>query len=77
MSRKLTPASSLENLKRETKRWLSALRNGDPQGNSARVAELLDAHPDIIDERIPLRADVNGEDAAGLTPTPTCGSAST
>jgi len=30
MSRKLTPQSSLENLKREAKRWLKAIQVGDP-----------------------------------------------
>lgn len=31
MSRKLTPRSSLETLRREAKRWHQALRNGDPE----------------------------------------------
>ncbi|HEY7234951.1 MAG TPA: ankyrin repeat domain-containing protein, partial [Gemmatimonadaceae bacterium] len=116
MSRKLTSRSSLENLKREAKRWLEALRANDPaartrfqraipfppaeptlrdvqfalareygsvgwrelvarvesgrpneqspraaalaslleasaKGNVARIAEVLDAHPDIVNER--------------------------
>jgi uncharacterized protein len=111
MVRKLTPRSSLENLKREAKRWLKALRENDVEararlervvphappeptlrdvqhalaleyghvgwaalttaleridtvddalaalleasgrGNVARVAELLDAHPDIVSAR--------------------------
>lgn len=31
MQRKLTPATSLENLKREAKQWLKALREGEPE----------------------------------------------
>ncbi|MGH7721097.1 MAG: ankyrin repeat domain-containing protein [Gemmatimonadaceae bacterium] len=42
MSRKLTPQSSLENLKREAKRWLKALRQNDPDAR----ARLARAHPD-------------------------------
>jgi len=41
MSRNLTPQSSLENLKREAKRWLRALRAGEP---NARARFTL-AHP--------------------------------
>ena len=41
MSRKLTPQSSLENLKREAKRWLKALRDGDPNART----RLTSAHP--------------------------------
>jgi ankyrin repeat protein len=111
MVRTLTPKSSLENLKREAKRWLKALRDDDPEalarlkranprapteptlrdvqlalarefglsgwdqlksqlssradaapeltalleaaskGEAARVGEILDAHPELIDER--------------------------
>lgn len=116
MDRKLTPQSSLETLKREAKRWLTALRSNDPdararfvrahpsappnatlrdvqfalardygfdgwtalttalsrrrdhlhaprdaivqslleaalRGDAARVREVLDAHPDVVDER--------------------------
>ena len=40
MSRKLTSRSSIENLKREAKRWLKALRDGDPDAR-ARLAQLL------------------------------------
>jgi uncharacterized protein len=120
MSRKLSSASTLQNLKREAKRWLRALRAGAPEararleratpqapaepglrdvqlalarehgfsgwaelaravgeigsrrgtdarqvavqellqaagrGDVARVTALLDEHPDIIDERVPL-----------------------
>lgn len=42
MSRRLTPRSSLESLKREAKRWLKALRAGDPQAR----ARLDRANPD-------------------------------
>lgn len=41
MARKLTPRTSLENLKREAKRWLNALRNDDADAR-ARFAR---AHP--------------------------------
>ena len=41
MSRKLTSASTLENLKREAKRWLKLLRGGD----SAARARFERAHP--------------------------------
>jgi len=34
MTRQLTPKSSLENLKREAKRWLHALRDGDPEARA-------------------------------------------
>lgn len=40
MSRKLTPQSSLENLKREAKRWLAAIRDHDPEALS-RFARAL------------------------------------
>ncbi|HYO13102.1 MAG TPA: ankyrin repeat domain-containing protein [Thermoanaerobaculia bacterium] len=46
MSRKLTPQSTLENLKREAKRWLRALR---ANGAEAR-ARLERAYPDAPDE---------------------------
>jgi ankyrin repeat protein len=42
MSRQLTPASSLENLKKEAKRWLKALRAGDAEAR----ARLRRAYPD-------------------------------
>lgn len=41
MSRRLTPASSLDNLKHEAKRWLRALRDGDPRAQ----ARLRSAYP--------------------------------
>lgn len=41
MSRRLTPQSSLENLRREAKRWLKALREQDPDART----RLLGAHP--------------------------------
>ncbi len=41
MSRPLTPKSSMENLKKEAKRWLKALRSGDADARS----RLLRAHP--------------------------------
>src|SRR6185312_13067558 len=43
MSRKLTPQSTLENLKREAKRWLKALRAKDPAA-TARLERAL-PHP--------------------------------
>src|SRR5438132_748897 len=42
MSRRLTTSTSLDNLKKEAKRWLKALRSGDA-GARARLA---DAWPD-------------------------------
>ncbi|MGH7505114.1 MAG: ankyrin repeat domain-containing protein, partial [Longimicrobiales bacterium] len=42
MSRKLTPDSTLENLKREAKRWLHALRGGDAEAR----ARLERTHPE-------------------------------
>lgn len=42
MSRKLTPRSSLDNLRREAKRWLRALRENDPDSR----ARLARANPD-------------------------------
>ena len=41
MSRALTSATTLEQLKREAKQWLKALRTGDPEAR----ARLLRAHP--------------------------------
>ena len=38
MSRQLTPQSSLDALRREAKRWLKALRDGDPNAR-ARLAK--------------------------------------
>ena len=43
MSRKLTPQSSLENLKREAKRWLKAIQSGDDAAR-ARFAKALPNH---------------------------------
>ena len=45
MSRELTPRSSLENLKREAKRWLNALREHDPAAR-ARFERALPNPPD-------------------------------
>jgi ankyrin repeat protein len=42
MSRALTSATTLDQLKREAKQWLKALRSGDPEAR----ARLLRAHPD-------------------------------
>lgn len=44
MPRKLTPRSSLDTLKRESKRWLDALRAGDPKAR-ARLARALPGAP--------------------------------
>jgi uncharacterized protein len=46
MSRELTPRSSLDALKREAKRWLRALRDGDPDAR----ARLSRSHPHAPDE---------------------------
>ncbi|MGH9373523.1 MAG: hypothetical protein ACRD15_18535 [Vicinamibacterales bacterium] len=45
MSRKITPATSLDNLRREAKRWLKALRAGDPDAR-ARLEAAYPAAPD-------------------------------
>jgi hypothetical protein len=34
MSRPITPATSLDNLKQEAKRWYKALREGDPEAGA-------------------------------------------
>jgi ankyrin repeat protein len=44
MSRQLTPQSSLDALKREAKRWLKALRDGDPNAR-ARFANAIASAP--------------------------------
>jgi ankyrin repeat protein len=44
MTRQLTPQSSLENLKREAKRWLKALRAGDVEAR-ARLARAITTPP--------------------------------
>src|SRR5579871_1982858 len=46
MSRLLTPDSSLENLKKEAKRWLKAVRAGDADARTRLVAVLLTAPAD-------------------------------
>ena len=66
MSRKLTPTSTLENLKREAKRWLSALREKDDKAR-ARLEKLLPDAPveprlrDVVAERL-----VSGDEAGGV-----------
>jgi ankyrin repeat protein len=49
MSRKLTPASTLENLRREAKRWLKALRAGDAAARARLERAWSDspAHPTL------------------------------
>src|SRR5687767_5182160 len=42
MPRTITPATSLDNLRKEAKRWLKALRAGDPDAR-ARFANALSA----------------------------------
>ena len=44
MTRQLTPKSSLDNLKREAKRWLHALRSGDPEAR-ARLERVVPNAP--------------------------------
>lgn len=46
MSRSLTPDSSLENFRREAKRWLKALRAGDPKSRHRLLAVLAGAPTD-------------------------------
>ena len=43
MTSKLTPQSNLESLRKEAKRWLKALRAGDPQA-SERLAQIHPGH---------------------------------
>src|SRR5262245_56730837 len=43
MSRKLTPQSTLENLKKEAKRWLRALRANDPDARARLERSVPDA----------------------------------
>src|SRR3989442_123584 len=45
MTRRLTPQSSLELLKREAKRWLKALRDGDASARD-RLERALERVPD-------------------------------
>jgi ankyrin repeat protein len=45
MSRKLTPRSTLEQLKREAKRWLRALQAGDPAARARLERALTDPPP--------------------------------
>src|SRR5688572_13363950 len=56
MSRKLTPHSSLENLKREAKRWLSALREGDAdaRGRLERALPGASAEPTLREVQLAL-----------------------
>ena len=46
MSRKLTSRSSLENLKREAKRWLKALRENDAEARARFAAVIPDPNPE-------------------------------
>jgi hypothetical protein len=56
MSRTLTPDSSLETLKKEAKRWLKALRFGDPEARRRLVAitPAAPAHPNLRDVQLAL-----------------------
>ena len=47
MSRHLTPRSSLDNLRREAKRWLAALRSGDPDAIARFRRALLGEKADL------------------------------
>ena len=47
MSRSLSPDSSIENLRREAKRWLKALRLGDGHARRRILAVLPDASTDL------------------------------
>jgi hypothetical protein len=46
MVRQVTPQSTLENLKKEAKRWLQALRGSDPGGQREARARLERSVPD-------------------------------
>jgi ankyrin repeat protein len=46
MTRQLTPQSSLDNLKREAKRWLKALRAGDPDARARLQRALSTVSPE-------------------------------
>ncbi|MGH7625125.1 MAG: ankyrin repeat domain-containing protein, partial [Gemmatimonadaceae bacterium] len=56
MTRKLTPRSSLETLKREAKRWLAALRRNDPDARArlARAHPTAPANPGLRDVQLAL-----------------------
>lgn len=56
MSRPLTPASSLENFRREAKRWLKALRAGDADSRRRLLAVLsaVPADPGLRDVQLAL-----------------------
>src|SRR6516164_9867442 len=47
MSRALTPDSSLENFRKEAKRWLKALKSGDSRARSRIIAVLTDAPAEL------------------------------
>ena len=49
--RKLTPRSSLDNLKKEAKRWLKALQSGDPEARARfeRIFPTAPASPGLRD----------------------------
>ncbi len=81
MSRNLTPQSSLENLKREAKRWLKAIRENDPKAHArlARAWHQGPANPTLRDVQhalarehgfpgwTELKADIAGRAAASST----------
>src|SRR4051794_20795481 len=56
MSRTLTPQSSLENLRREAKRWLRALRANDPRARTRlrRAVPFPPAEPTLRDVQFAL-----------------------
>jgi hypothetical protein len=68
MPRKLTPGSSLENMKKEAKRWLKALRAHDPQARArfARVA-LVPDEPGLRDVQHALAREYGFDGWTALT----------
>ena len=51
MQRKLTPATTLDNLRKDAKRWLKALRENDPQARERlqRAYPKVSGHPVLRD----------------------------
>jgi hypothetical protein len=69
MSRTITPATSLENLRREAKRWLRALRDGDIAARSRfeQVRPGGPAHPVLRDVQQALALEYGHESWTALT----------
>ena len=68
MTRKLTPHSSVENLKREARRWLKALRAGEAEARHRLLAATpaASAHPTLRDVQLALAREYGLEGWAAL-----------